>query len=63
MLSKEWNNRDRRQKSQLLALKLSECHDTLGHWGKEVDIMPTIRDGVKNVGVDGDFSHPEQGPN
>lgn len=48
VLSKEWDNRDRRQESQRLVLKLAEWHDTLGKWGKSVDKMSTI--GGKSVG-------------
>lgn len=61
MLSKEWNNRHRRQESQRLALKLSDRHDTLGQKGEEVDKLATM--GGSNAGLDGHFSHPGEGPN
>lgn len=60
VLSKEWDNRDRRQESQRLAWQLAEWHDTLGQWGKGVDIMATV--GGRSVGMDSDFSRPKEGP-
>lgn len=58
VLSTEWDNRDRRQEFQWLALQLAEWHDTLGQWGKGVDIMTIIRG--RSVGMDSDFSHPKE---